>query len=136
MSRQELPLFTAAEFTFLVASTVVEADQFVQTLTTSAAAPANVFGFDVELTPSRAVLVQIASQHAHWLSRWVIVRERHQNRLDPTHHVTVRGYRRRRGVITAHIHVNEDYVRQGSSFFATGASITAETDLILRDIYS
>lgn len=63
MSRQELPLFTAVEFTFLVATTVVEADKFVQTLTASAAAPANVFGFDVELTPCRAVrLVQIASR--------------------------------------------------------------------------
>ncbi|KAF4567076.1 hypothetical protein EYR36_010692 [Pleurotus pulmonarius] len=62
MSRQELPLFTPLDFTFLVATTVDEADNFVQTLTASTVAPANVFGFDVELTSSRAVrLVQVAS---------------------------------------------------------------------------
>ncbi|KAF9489940.1 hypothetical protein BDN71DRAFT_1435035 [Pleurotus eryngii] len=60
MSSPKLPPFTSEKSTFIVASTIIKAVNFVQTLTTSTAAPTNVFRFNVKLMPSRAVrLVQI-----------------------------------------------------------------------------
>ncbi|KAF9492995.1 ribonuclease H-like protein [Pleurotus eryngii] len=62
MSTQKLPPFTPEQFTFIVASTVTEADAHIQTLMNSNANSDNVFGFNVELTPTKAVcLIQITS---------------------------------------------------------------------------
>lgn len=63
MSSQKFPPFTSADFTFVVASTIAEADSFMQAITTSTVATDTIFGFDVELTPTRAVrLIQIATR--------------------------------------------------------------------------
>ncbi|KAF9492550.1 hypothetical protein BDN71DRAFT_1433117 [Pleurotus eryngii] len=65
------------------------------------------------------------------LDNWVIMKEHHPSWTDEELHITVRGYQHGRGVLTVHIYVDERYVRQGSSFFATGAWVQAATDPVL-----
>ncbi|KAF4590594.1 hypothetical protein EYR38_009896 [Pleurotus pulmonarius] len=70
------------------------------------------------------------------LQSWVIVRERHSSDSDFYPHITLRGYRRRRGVITVHIYVNEDYVREGTCIYDNGKPLQAKTSCILSNIYA
>ncbi|KDQ22531.1 hypothetical protein PLEOSDRAFT_1109641 [Pleurotus ostreatus PC15] len=63
MPSHTYPPFTLEDFTFVVATTVDEADHGMRQLMTSAASSDNVFGFDIELTPAKAVrLIQVASR--------------------------------------------------------------------------
>lgn len=63
MSPPKYPPFTLEDFTFVVATTADEADRGMDQLMTSAASSDNVFGFDIELTPTKAVrTIQVASR--------------------------------------------------------------------------
>ncbi|KAF7426737.1 hypothetical protein PC9H_009106 [Pleurotus ostreatus] len=65
------------------------------------------------------------------LNSWVIVHERHSSNSDQIPHITLRGYRRKRGVVTVHIYVTEQYVREGTGLYYHGAPIKAKTTCVL-----
>ncbi|KAF4590595.1 3'-5' exonuclease [Pleurotus pulmonarius] len=63
MSLPKYPPFTLKDFTFVVATTADEADCAMDQLMTSAVSSDNVYGFDIEFTPTKAVrLIQVASR--------------------------------------------------------------------------
>ncbi|KDQ24180.1 hypothetical protein PLEOSDRAFT_1086465 [Pleurotus ostreatus PC15] len=68
------------------------------------------------------------------LNSWVIVRERHSSNSDRIPHITLRGYRRKRGVVTVHIYVTEQYVREGTGLYYHGAPIKAKTTCVLSNV--
>lgn len=58
-------------------------------------------------------------------------KERHRNEDDAEpQHITVRAYRRGRGVLTAHVYVDDQYSFQGYTIFGTGKRIRAETCIV------
>ncbi|KAF4586478.1 hypothetical protein EYR38_010754 [Pleurotus pulmonarius] len=82
-----------------------------------------------------AAIMQAISNRLGYPVRRLQSKERHRSE-DREPHITIRGYRHGRGVLTAHIYVDDRYVRQGSAIFATGARVRAKTSCVYFDIYN